>query len=59
METSQPPLREAIDARVTEDEDPREPQRSTGWCSAAKERHNGQIGNGLLHNIEMRLGSIM
>ncbi|MEL6647466.1 MAG: hypothetical protein AAFY35_12350 [Pseudomonadota bacterium] len=42
-----------------QDEDPSEPRRSTGWASAAQERHDGQIGNGLLHNIEVRLGSIM
>lgn len=59
MDTSEQPTRGAQDARATEDEEPLEPRRSTGWASAATERHNGQIGNGLLHNIELRLGSIM
>ncbi|MEM7732419.1 MAG: hypothetical protein AAF280_06490 [Pseudomonadota bacterium] len=58
METSQQLLRGTSDAR-TQDEEPSEPKRSTGWVSAATERLNGQIGNGLLHNIEQRLGSIM
>ncbi|MEO0370059.1 MAG: hypothetical protein AAF231_01250 [Pseudomonadota bacterium] len=59
METSEQPVRGTPDMRATDDEDPREHERSTGWASAATERRNGQIGNGLLHNIEMRLGSIM
>ena len=28
------------------------------WASAAQKRCNGQIGDGLLHSIENRLGSI-
>ncbi|MEM6587295.1 MAG: hypothetical protein AAF641_02515 [Pseudomonadota bacterium] len=59
METSQQPSRGANDARIPQDEEPSEAKRSTGWASAATERHNGQIGTGLLHNIEQRLGSIM
>lgn len=31
---------------------------ATVWVSAAQKRQGGQIGDGLLHNIELRLGSI-
>lgn len=41
-----------------EHDDASEPRRITGWASAAEKRTGGQIGNGLLHNIETRLGSI-
>lgn len=60
METSQEPSRGAGDAREAgQDEDPSERGQSTGWASDAQARRGGQIGTGLLHNIEMRLGSIM
>lgn len=28
------------------------------WASAAQKRQGGQIGDGLLHSIELRVGSI-
>ncbi len=59
METYEHPSRGEIDARASHEDEPSEPKRSTGWASSATERLNGQIGNGLLQNIEQRLGSIM
>lgn len=60
METSQSAAQGQNDTRGSQQEDdPSEPRRSAGWASAAQARHDGQIGNGLLHNIEVRLGSIM
>lgn len=60
METSQDLARDTHQERGSQqDEDPSEPRRSTGWASDAQERHGGQIGTGLLHNIELRLGSIV
>ncbi|MEO0752974.1 MAG: hypothetical protein AAFY25_14360 [Pseudomonadota bacterium] len=36
-----------------------ETAQSNSWASGAHERSGGQIGNGLLHSIEQRLGSIL
>lgn len=59
METSQETSRSAGDARGSQqDDDPSEPARATDWVSDVHARRHGQIGTGLLHSIETRLGSI-
>lgn len=58
METYKTSTREAGAERQSEaDNDLAEPH-SSAWASAAHRRRGGQIGDGLLHNIEMRVGSI-
>ncbi|MEL6121553.1 MAG: hypothetical protein AAGL92_15465 [Pseudomonadota bacterium] len=58
METYKNNARGAGAERQSEAEaDTSEPDASV-WASAAHRRRGGQIGDGLLHNIEMRVGSI-
>ena len=58
METYKNNAREAGADNWREADDETADQPSSAWASAAHRRRGGQIGDGLLHNIETRLGSI-
>lgn len=59
MSSNENPSHGASDGQISQSIDTGlEPRRSTGWVSDAQKRTDGQIGTGLLHNIELRIGSV-